>query len=253
MGSSGLNSKNVSSSSSSFSLDVALGRVPGVRGETRSGFNSTITTTPEDIWTPGGVLIYPTSADTLDIVSDSALDADPAGTGARTIFVEGLDANFDEISEIISLNGLTPVVTVNSYIRLHDLTTLTAGSTGANQGTIDANSTTSGDIQNQIIPDANHSLSVAYTIPNGKTGAFTKITLSAGSNDQMVFSLFARVEGGVFTQRNIQQIVGTIFDFESIPFGLVSSKTDVRILANQIAGGGDTSSTAILQFYIVDD
>ncbi len=253
MSGSGFNSKNVTTASSSFSLDVALGRVPGVRGETRSGFNDTITTDPEDIWTPGGVLIYPTSADTLDIVSDSAADADPAGTGARTLLVEGLDANFDEIEEIIALNGLTTVVTVNSYLRVHDLTIVTAGATGSNEGEIDAFATTSGDIQNQIIVGANHSLSMAYTIPNGKTGAFTNISFSAGSNDQMVFSLFSRPEGGVFIQQNVQQIIGNIFDFEAIPFGGVPSKTDVRILANQIAGGGDTSSSCIMQYYIVDD
>ncbi len=251
MSGSSLNSKNLSSTS--FSLDVALGKVPGVRGETRSGFNDTITNDPEDIWTPGGVLVYPTSADTLDIVSDSAADADPAGTGARTMLVEGLDANFDEIEEIISLNGLTTVVTVNSYLRIHDLTIVTAGSNGSNEGEIDAFATTSGNIQNQIIVGANHSLSMAYTIPNAKTGAFTNISFSAGSNDQMVFSLFTRIEGGLFIQQNIQQIIGNVFDFEPVPFGGIPSKTDVRILANQIAGGNDTSSTCIMQYYIVDN
>lgn len=251
MGSSSLNSKNLGATD--FSLSVSLGRIPGVRGETRSGFNDTITTTPEDIWTPGGVLVYPTVADKLDISSDSALDTDAAGTGARTLLVEGLDANFDEISEIIALDGVNVVLTNNTYLRVHDLTVVTAGSDGSNQGTIDAFATISGDIQNQIIPNANHSLSMAYTIPNAKTGAFTKITFSAGSNDQIVFSLFTRAEGGIFIQRNIQQVIGNIFDFEAIPYQNLPSKTDVRVLANQIAGGGDTSSTCIMQFYIVDD
>lgn len=250
MGGSSLNSRNVASSN--FSLDVALGKVPGVSGLIRTGFNDTITNTPEDVWTIGGQQVFLTAAETMSVASTDAADTS-AGTGARTVLMEGLDNNFDEISETITLNGTTPVITVNSYIRLLDMTTITAGSDASNQGDITATATGSGDPQNQIRTAGNKSLAVQFTVPNGKTALLLSLTFSAGTNDAMIFSLFTRSFGGLFTIQNVEQIIGSAFDFEAIPYADFSEKSDIRMIANQLSGGGTTSSSAIMQFFIVDN
>jgi len=74
-------------------------------------------TAPEDVWAAGGLMVWPTQASTLTIVSDSANDS-AAGSGAQQIRVEGLDENFDEIYELVELNGLTSVATLHTFFRV---------------------------------------------------------------------------------------------------------------------------------------
>lgn len=73
---------------------------------------------------------------TLSIASTSALDTS-AGTGARTMTIEGLDENYREMPlETITLNGTTPVNSTAQYFRINRMTVITAGSTRINQGDI---------------------------------------------------------------------------------------------------------------------
>lgn len=64
-------------------------------------------------------LTYPTpiSAVELEVVSTNSGD-NVAGLGARTITVTGLDSNCNFISEDINLNGTTPVVLTNNFLRV---------------------------------------------------------------------------------------------------------------------------------------
>jgi len=86
-----------------------------------------------------------------------------------------------------------------------------------------------------------------------KTGAATTLTFSDAAGDAMIFSFFIRQFGGLFTIENVEQIVGGVFEFAFNPFVSLLEKTDVRIIANQTAGGGSTTSSAILQLYLVDN
>ncbi len=91
--------------------------------------------TPENIWPLGGLITQPTSAGVTQLVSDSASDA-AAGTGARQILVDGLDANYFRQTETVTLNGTTPVNCVNNYLRINNLTCTSAGSNKVNVGNI---------------------------------------------------------------------------------------------------------------------
>jgi len=250
MGSSSLNSKNIASSS--FALDVALGKVPGVSTRIRTGFNNTITNVPENIWTVGGQQVFLAVAEPMDIVSTDAND-NSAGTGLQTLQIFGLDGNFDEVDEEVIMNGLTIVTTVNSYLRVHDLRGVSAGTSGNNEGDITATASIDGSIQNEMLGGSNASQSLQYTIPNGKTGAATKLTFSDAAGDAMIFSFFTRLFGGLFTIQNVEQIAGGTFEFSFEPFTSLQEKTDVRLIANQSSGGGSTTSSAILQLYLVDN
>jgi hypothetical protein len=118
-----------------FFLQVRKGRIMGHNAFTLVGENAAIGTSWETLWPEGGLANYPTSADTLTISSSSADDTS-AGTGLRTVKIEGLDAKFNDISETITLNGQTGVTTANSYYRITFLVGQTAGSAGSNQGMV---------------------------------------------------------------------------------------------------------------------
>ena len=102
---------------SSLQLVPNLG---GVDGFTSQG----IVTITENILTPLNSVInlntlyYPTSPQKVFIASTSVLD-DILSTGATSIVIGGLDANYDYIDEVILLDGQTPVESTLNYIRVN--------------------------------------------------------------------------------------------------------------------------------------
>lgn len=90
---------------------------------------------PEDVWDIGGLYPWPTSALETTVVSDSAND-NAAGTGAQSVSVQGLDANWNFIRQEIALNGLTPVTLPTNLIRCFRANIEDAGSGGINAGNI---------------------------------------------------------------------------------------------------------------------
>jgi hypothetical protein len=92
-------------------------------------------------------LPFPTSADTISIVSASLNDVDTTGSGARTIIVQGLDANWERQSVEYSMNGTTPEESTETWTRVFRAYVSGAGQyIGTNAGQITITHTTSGDI-----------------------------------------------------------------------------------------------------------
>ena len=91
-----------------FELQVARGQIQGHSAFCQFGINGAVGQTLETVWVGGGTYSFPTSATTTTISSSSADDT-AAGTGARTVRVEGLDAAYALVSETASMNGQTGV------------------------------------------------------------------------------------------------------------------------------------------------
>ncbi|KKN10539.1 hypothetical protein LCGC14_1035590 [marine sediment metagenome] len=250
MSGSGLTAENPKASD--FAFNVAAGNVNGVVGVGRIGFNPDIVASPEDLWNAGGLMVYLTAAETMDIVSDNAADTS-VGTGLQTLLIQGLDDNFVETSETITLDGLNPVTTVNTYLRVHDMRGLTAGATGSNEGIITATATTSVVIQGQMDVGSNASSTFQFTVPADKTAFITFFEFSAGQMDAVEFSIFVRLEGGLFQQTSKHELVEDSLTVTLMPYTPLPEKTDLRCLAERVAGGGSTLDTAIVRFYLVDN
>lgn len=160
-----------------FYFNVANGTVPGYTAGDVFGRNMDVDTasTPEDIWIPGALWVPPPSAAVVTIVSDSAADT-AAGTGARTVEVQGLDANLLEQKETVTLNGVSSVDTVNTYLRINRVVAVTAGSAGSNVGTI---TVTQATIQGQMDPGVGSTLSARYSTPSDKKVFIISVFASA--------------------------------------------------------------------------
>ena len=117
---------------------------------------SPITTDLRTIGMPAGsptnFVAYLTSADTLQISSSNALDT-LTGTGARQVTIIGLDTNCEEISELVSLLGTTPVSTTASFFRINKILVEEVGSTGMNQGDIYISDSTETYVNIAGVPD----------------------------------------------------------------------------------------------------
>jgi hypothetical protein len=160
--------------------DIAAGLVAGRKLVNVYGRNFDIDTgsVPEDLWNGGGLYTgFPVtgSAETLSIVSSST-DDDSAGTGARTLKIHGLNSDYEEINETVTLDGTTPVTTVATFWRVFYAEVLTAGSGGFNAGTITANhSTTTANVFFVMPVGRNRSNIAVYTIPAGYTGVLESL------------------------------------------------------------------------------
>lgn len=230
-----------------FILEVAKGNVSGHSVVAVEGRSDSLTTTESDIWLQGGTLVYFTSASTLKFTSTSASDT-AAGTGARTVLVEGLDANYAPISEIITLNGQTAVTTVNSYLRLLDFIVLTAGSAENNVGNIYAFKSsgastagvpnTASDIQAKAAPSSNRSRSSHYTVPVGKTAHFLGGYASVAGSKTLTFKLRVRTFGGVFTtgfSAIFYQAFGQLQSYSKLS---IPEKSDIKVTGIVDTGSG---------------
>lgn len=159
-----------------FSLEVAKGNVTKHGLITKFGFNSDVDTgsTPEDIWNTGGAYVAPTTARVHAIVSSSANDTS-AGTGARTVLLFGVDATYTRITETVTLNGTTPVNTVNSWLHIHLIQCRTVGSGGVNAGTITATAATDATVTISVEASQGQSASSVYLVPLGYTAYIMRL------------------------------------------------------------------------------
>lgn len=121
---------------SDFKVRAALGEYSRYTVWNKFGHNEDVdTASPELIAAQGGQVAIMLTGDTLDISSDDANDA-AAGTGAQSLLLVGIDENANPVTEIIALNGLTTVTTVNQYLGINRAVVLASGATGSNAGNI---------------------------------------------------------------------------------------------------------------------
>jgi len=167
-----------------FELQVARGQIPGHSIIHVFGYNPDVDTNEETIWPIDGLLGHPASPTVMSISSSSTDDA-AAGTGARTVLVEGVNGTGGLASEVVTLNGQTAVNTTKAYDAIERMTVLTVGSGGKNAGIIYAGTgvVTAGV---PAVPysaiGAGENLSIVghWTCPAGFTGYMTKGSISVG-------------------------------------------------------------------------
>jgi hypothetical protein len=161
-----------------FNLQVARGQIMGHSSFSVFGYNPDLDTAEESVWPDGGTVPHPTSASVLSIVSTSTDDGSPAGTGARTVYIEGVDGNYNVVSETVVLNGTTPVSTTNSYLYVNLFYVATVGSGGVNAGEITAKVSTT--LYDLIATGYNNSTTAHYCVPVGYTAYLVEGSISAG-------------------------------------------------------------------------
>lgn len=169
-----------------FELQVARGQISWHKSYTVFGYNSDVDTSVETIWPYGGILGFPSAALQLSVSSDSANDTS-AGTGARTVYLEGLDANHNVITEIVALNGQTAVTTTKSYLHINNCYVVTAGSLDSAAGNIyfGTGTVTAGvpaTVYDIIQFDYNSRVTGSFTVPAGYTAYLTQGLFSSGQS-----------------------------------------------------------------------
>lgn len=133
--------------------------------------------TPESIWQFGSLNSFLTSSTILQVKSTEN-DDNISGNGARTIKIEGLNSDYEEIEETINMNGTTVVPTTNQYLRVNDAYILTAGSKGYNDGIIYIEKS-GGPFLVKMNKKTNSALNAIYTVPKNKTCYIKRLHVSS--------------------------------------------------------------------------
>lgn len=168
------------STGADYVTNAALGNIDGTGIVNKFGFNSDVDTGSEEVIASfGGGINIMTTADTLDITSSDAADA-AAGAGARLLLIQGIDENFLPIEEYVSMNGLTPVTTVNSYLGINRVYVVQVGTAGVNTGDITITDTSASvGVQAQIPEGKSVTQQCIYHTPINKTFLMDYIQISA--------------------------------------------------------------------------
>jgi hypothetical protein len=243
-----------------FELQVARGQIPGHKTVFKFGYNSDVGATRETIWEQGGLYSYPASA-TVMTISSSSVDDTAAGTGARTVEIFGLDGDYNEINEVVTLNGQTAVSTTKSYLRINRGIVRSAGSGGANAGTLYAGTgtVTSGVPANIYLTingvGDNQTLMGLWTVPAGYTAFLTKMSLSTGTSTQtpsiLNASLVARPYGEVFQIKERFTLTdGAHEQFYTFPLRF-AEKTDLEMRAFSSSGSVSFNVSASMEFVYI--
>jgi hypothetical protein len=241
-----------------FDLQVARGQIQGHSSFCQFGINTAVGTSNETIWIGSNTYTFPAAASVLKVSSSSANDASPSGTGAQTIQIQGLNAAYEAVSEIVSLNGQTAINTTNSYLRVNKMTVLTAGTGGTSVGNIYAGT---GDVTagvpavvvNQTGILANETESAFYTVPAGYTAFINMWTMSSGNttaDEWTRFTLRIRPLGGVFGIKAQYHIAASgIYECKAAYPLPIPEKADLEILA--ATSDGSASVSTQLQIILV--
>jgi len=181
---------------------IALGEVPNARGVRIFGR----VTAPGGgaayvpVWGVGTAYPYPAAATLLDLSSDSASDTPTGpGTGAHSVYVEGLDANYVEQTETVALNGVGVVTTTKAYIRLRKIQVNACGTALSNVGVITAVNSGGANVLARITAGEGHSNQCIVTVPAGKTMLMLDPSITFGATASV--RLRVREFGGAWQSR----------------------------------------------------
>jgi len=235
-----------SESGTPFYLEVQQGKIPGYSMVNKFGYNPSIGSGSfETIWETGDDYPWQSSAVTVDVVSDDTND-DVAGTGARTLRIQGLDGSYNFAEETVDMDGTTTVTTTQTFLRVFRMSVQTAGTSGNNIGNISVTYTGGSDVAATISPGNGQTLMCLYTIPAGYTGYLLSIDVSSGKDQEMDFKFIQRdnsIANAAFQTKQFLNVRGgqTTVIFNAI--NVIPQKSDIYV-----SGKASSTSSASASF-----
>ena len=233
-------------------IQISAGNVHGTSHINKFGFNDTVGTDWEPIQVGSSSFVYPTSAGTATVVSDDTDDTS-AGTGARTVEIQGLDSDYNQITETVTMNGTTNVVSTKSFLRVFRARVITAGSSGGADGTITV--TVGGNVLATLDPTYdNQTLQAAYTVPAGKTAYLIRMqATSTKDNKAAMVGIFTKSDAAdsVFTVKQLVEMYrnNVVVDFP-VPLK-IEEKTDIELRGKNL-NTGNVSVGGTFDLILVD-
>lgn len=202
-------------SSMPYLYDIAEGVLAGHVPIRRFGHNPVVAAAWETVHDVSDLRTYLTAAERLQIASDDTDDdGDPVGN----------------------------VLTDASFLRVFNLTVVTAGSSGYNEGTITASNNADNAVLDQIDPVENVSNNACFTVPAGKTAYIVQAMATEASTKGSQFGFWLRPSGGLWAQkRTIVLLDSNIVLPIPVPMK-IPAQSDIEIRAYGILAGANVTA-----------
>ena len=231
-------------------MQLNQGRFYGHLTKYKFGFNASVGTDEETIWDQGGLYAHPPSASVMKVSSSNNADT------STTVIVEGLDENYDFLSETVTLNGQTAVNTASTYIRVNRaIVTTNAPQGDVYVGTGTVTTGIPANIFAKIIAGENQTLMAVWTVPSGYTAHLHGITASSGTTAANKFTTI-RLKCALFNQVSQTKAVQTLHNtFINMDFPIpmiFPEKSDCELRA--VASSGSDAVSGTMSFvYVKND
>lgn len=204
------------------------------------GANRDIDAGPETVWANGG--LYPWSsiatAQALEVVSTDNVADIAAGTGARTVEIQGLNDQWDVTTQTVTMTGTTAVDLTGTWFRVFRVKVVTAGSTKANVGVISVQLDGAGQVLAIIEATLGQSTVAVYTVPDGYTAYMVSMSTSiirlvAGSSADV--AVFARDNNVVDAAFQVKREFGApVEEYFHIPLSF-GERTDIELRVTAVS------------------
>ena len=213
-------------------FDIARGHYSNVTPVNLFGFNETVGTSYETIAKDGGgITPFPSSAVQMTLVSTAADTMD--------VLITGLDADYNVLIETVSLNGTTPVITTNSFLRINGAQILS----GTNAGDI---SISNGGTEYAFIgAGIGISQAIVYTVPANSKLYINCVDFTSGTVNPNKY-LFGRAQmhtadGAVLSFWQSTWAVGVLQFSIPVPF-VIPEKCDFQLQAKSSSSENEISA-----------
>lgn len=205
------------------------------------GSNPAIAITEEDIWDGGGLYKYLDNGERLKIISDNENDR-LGGIGASSVHIYGCNNNYEEIDEILDLNGINSIETQFEYLRIWRAIIRKAGSSGENIGNILIKNNIEDNTLAKIMPGNNQTLMALWTVPKDAEFKLNLWYGSSATDKDMQFNLYIRPPDEVFQLKKPITIKHGFFKLETPLESFLYGGTDIAVRAFGSNPGGRVSS-----------
>ena len=208
-----------------------------------------------DVYYNGGTIAtmpLQTEAAAIELISNSG-DDDVDGTGALTVRVEGLDANYAWVYEDFIMTGAVAVVGTVEFLRVQHMVVLTAGTGGTNAGAIDAQAVAGGQVWDEIVADEGMNQHSLITVPAGKTFWVTQWIVSSNALVATTVRLMHRSYGGAWQVHGKRHsyLGGAIEERMQMAMAMpFAEKTDLKF---SVTVGGACSISSHMRGFLTDD
>ncbi|MDH4127255.1 MAG: hypothetical protein OEV44_00765 [Spirochaetota bacterium] len=229
-----------------YTYAIAEGDISGHYPLLKFGTRTLVTANTQSLIWEGPTDLYvdlPT-AQQLKVSSTSLLDTS-TGTGVRTLYIYGLNSTYEEVTEILTLNGTGIVTTTNSYLRVSRAAVYTSGSLYTNAGVISIKNNAGTVTQALINIGDGQTLMSRWTVPRCKTAYIVKASASTDSNKGSRLSLFTRKLNNGTQYPWLIKYRGFLFSGAiqipvDIPY-VIPEKTDIEMRVLTPTSAGTTS------------
>ena len=229
-----------------YYLQVSRGLINGHKRVFKFGYNGEIQNVEETIWDVGGLYTYPSSAVTMTATSSSgATDEDVEVT------IQGVDTNYAELSETVTLNASGTATTTGSFLRVYRA--FVSGSTASDGNITIANG---GTTYAYVSANDQQTLMALWTVPAGYTAYLFQLDTTAftvQNNKVATIRMLTRELNGVFrTQNKFDLFEGSYHQDITCPKP-IPEKTDIEFRAIADSSNADLRVAATFDIIYIEN